>query len=73
MRYGPVLEVGDVLTLPTSEGEVDATVLDADVEAEDAEEPGAFRVQLENGEEQVISYALFGGKMRQVFGLWWHL
>ncbi|CAL1137851.1 unnamed protein product [Cladocopium goreaui] len=53
--YGPVLEVGDVLTLPTSEGEVDATVLDADVEAE---EPGeAFRVQLENGEEQVISYA----------------
>jgi translation initiation factor IF-1 len=47
---------------------VDATVLDADVEAE---EPGeAFRVQLENGEEQVISYALFGGKMRQVFGLW---
>ena len=71
MRYGPVLEVGDVLTLPTSEGEVDATVLDADVEAE---EPGeAFRVQLENGEEQVISYALFGGKMRQVFGLWWHI
>ena len=68
MRYGPVLEVGDVLTLPTSEGEVDATVLDADVEAQ---EPGeAFRVQLENGEEQVISYALFGGKMQQVFGLW---
>eukprot|EP00435_Cladocopium_sp_Y103_P066927 s923_g29.t1 len=52
--YGPVLEVGDMLTLPTPEGEVVATVLDADVEADGDE---AFRVHLENGEEQVISYA----------------
>eukprot|EP00913_Durusdinium_trenchii_P001193 g1097.t1 len=50
--YGSVLEAGDQLTLPSPEGDLMATVIDPDADADQE----SFRVQLENGEEQVISY-----------------
>ena len=63
-RYGPVLEVGDVLTLPTPEGEIAATVMDEKVEQDDGEE--SFLVQLDNGEKKIISYSFFGSNIQNI-------
>lgn len=50
------MEVGDQLGLPGPEGEMMATVTDPAV-GPDGE---SFSVQLENGKEEVVTYASFG-------------